>query len=258
MEKNQIQVWQNNVLEMTPIKFVNQTLEQKLIRQYQNNDELLNKSITVFILELEAHFSPNNKTDNFILKDIKNMILSICKNMSIEELFFASKLVRYGEIENVESYGRLTTQFVTKIIVGYKRWKRDLRLTYDLPISKRQEKQEFTDTEKQEILLKGYHRIFDEFKENPKLETLNGCAWLYDYLVKDLKEFCPTDDQIKLAKTKASQIGSKSFKSQSRKKGISEMKIKNDLEQMKKSGMSFIGITKTILLADYFERRLMF
>ncbi len=258
MEKNQIQVWQNNVVELTPIKFVNQTLEQKLIRKYQKDDELLNKSITVFILELEAHFAPNNKTDGFIIKDIKNMILSICKNLSIEELFFASKLVRYGEIKNVESYGRLTTQFVTKIVVGYKRWKRDLRLTYDLPLSNKESIPDYTDEQKQEILLKGYHRIFDEFKANPKLETLNGCAWLYDYLVKDLKEFCPTDEQIAVAKTKASQIGTKSFKSQSRKKGITEMKIKNDLNQMKKSGMSFIGITKTILLADYFEQRLMF
>ena len=258
MEKNQIQVWQNNVVELTPIKFVNQTLQQKLIRQYKNDDELLNKSITVFILELEAHFSPNNKTDGFIIKDIKNMILSICKNMSIEELFFASKLVRYGEIQNIESYGRLTTLFVTKIIIGYKSWKRELRMTHDLPLSHRQKKNDLTEKQKQEILLKGYHRIFDEFKQNPKLETLNGCAWLYDYLVKDLKEFCPTDDQIKLAKTKASQIGSKSWKSISRKKGMSEMKIKKDIEQIKKSGMPFVGITKTILLADYFKRRLMF
>lgn len=258
MEKNnELQIFNSDVLSMPKASFVNATLDQKKIRNFNKDNEILNKSITVFILELERHFSPKNKTDPFIIKDIKNMILSIGKNLSIEELFYASQLCRYGEIPNIESYGNLTTPFVVKIIVGYKKWKSNLRIVENLPLFKKTEKKPLTTDQKNEIMLKGYHRIFTEFKKNQSLETLQGCAWLYDYLVKDLQEFCPTDKEIAVAKTKASKIGLKSFKNDKRIKGIGEMQINRDIETLKKRGMTFKGIAKTLLLADYFKRRLL-
>ena len=168
--------------QLSEVAFLKENLDSAKIMNIQDS-ELKKKHIVLFVYELELHFAPDKKTDVLIMQDIEKMILSVFKTLSLNELYYASRLKRYGEIggEN-KAYGRITTEFVSQLLMDYKNWKRETLKKHNLPIAKKQPEAVMTDEEKEMLILSGLVTCYDYFVQNNKI--LLGYIWVYDHLAE--------------------------------------------------------------------------
>ncbi len=176
------------------IDFLRKNLETQKIVDIRDINHIKNH-VTMFVMELELHFAPDKKTEKLIIQDIEQMILSVFKTLSIHELYFASRLKRYGKIGGQnKSYGRITTEFVSQILMDYKNWKRETQRNNNLPMSKSLVKPSITEDEKNKLIISGMKKCFDYYESDQKI--LEGYVlFFYDVLFDD--GLLPTDKDSK-------------------------------------------------------------
>ena len=178
-----------NKLAVINPKASNQLSEGAFLKQNLDNTKIMNihdvelkkTHIALFVYELELHFAPDKKTEALIMQDIEKMILSVFKTLTINELYYAGQLKRYGEIgAGNKAYGRITTEFVSQLLVDYKNWKRETLKNHNLPIAKKEPEIIMPDAEKVRLIWNGLNTCFDYFIKNNEIPL--GYIWVYDHL----------------------------------------------------------------------------
>lgn len=137
--------------------------------------------IAAMLLKVSNLSGLKGSLDAINVTDIVQMILITCKTLSIEEIYKAFQMERYSLYESkTEHFGLFNSDYVGQIIKKYKDWKLKEQREGNFSIQPKIELQEITESEKEEILIKGIVRVFDEFKETSEMPEPNN--YIFDAL----------------------------------------------------------------------------
>lgn len=181
-------------------------------------------------------------------KDISKMIKAHYSNLSLEEIVYAFELERYGKLEpKTEHFQMVNAEYVAKVINKYKDWLQRVRRENNIAISKPQEDlPTISDKEKNNILIQGCIRCYNEFKETGLVKE--GNAHIYDFMMDDLKIHQFTKDE----KNASIKIARRQLFEES--KTLDRSKSKSIINTLKSNQNSLvIAKSKRLLLTNYFN-----
>lgn len=167
-------------LELLPLPFVRHITANGVKVRDMDDVDLINACMLLFPYEARA-FKITEPITDFDKKELKYMVKTRCKSLTIEEIHYAFKLERLGELskERTPHYNRMDCEFVGRIINKYVEWKSELRRRANIE-EVAQQIPEPTLEEKKEWLRNGTMRAYDHYKEHGSLET--GMSYVYDVL----------------------------------------------------------------------------
>jgi len=167
---------------LSNLKFVKDINNQTRIDEITNLQEFKDQLAIIFtnvslMIGIKDPISDLNKTD------IKEMILMRFKELSLDELCYAFKLERYGDLgDKTGHYQLFNADYVSTVLYKYKKWKVDIIRNN---LTNRPMKQESTISEedKENIMLEAVDRVEREIKHNKKIT--GTYTHVYDYLYKE-------------------------------------------------------------------------
>jgi hypothetical protein len=162
------------------ISFLKDTSNQVKIREINNSFELTKQLAFVFA-EVALLAGIKEEISDFVKKDIKTLILTKYKNLSVDEISYAFRLERYKSYNEItEHYNQFTTSYVSSILDKYVEWKQNTMREKNILIGSPKEKV-VTEEERKAIRLQFLKNVYEEVKEYGKSRD----AWLlYDELVE--------------------------------------------------------------------------
>lgn len=181
-------------------------------------------------------------------KDISKMIKAHYSNLSLEEIVYAFELERYGKLEpKTEHFQMVNAEYVAKILNKYKDWLQKVRRENNIALSQQKiELPSITEKEKQNILIQGCIRCYNEYKESGLVKE--GNSHIYDFMFDDLKIHQFTVDEKNAAISASKRQLQEESKTLDRKNAKSILKaLENDKSSI------VINKSKRLLLTNYFN-----
>mgnify|MGYP003131478162 CR=1 FL=1 len=181
-------------------------------------------------------------------QDISKMIRAHYNNLSLEEIVYAFELERYGKLEpKTEHFQLVNAEYVAKVLNKYKDWLQKVRRENNISLSKPQEAlPDISEKEKNNILIQGCIRCYNEFKESGLVKE--GNAHIYDFMFDDLKIHQFTVDK----KNAAISVSKRQLQEES--KTLDRTTAKNILKQLQNDKSTvIINKSKRLLLTNYFN-----
>ena len=200
-----------------------------------------------------------SEIDDFVIEDITKMIFYAYSDLTVEEIYKAFELERYGVYENkTDHYQLFNAEYISTVLKKYKTWKHNIKTHHNItPDSKTNE--EMSEEEKDKIVENGVNRFYEEYKTNKTIE--DPSEYIFDHLIKkgliknnnNPKVLEYYQGHLQLAKT---QLQKENAHSSSLDKA-DRQRLKIDLEQIV-SGHSpkIILRAKKNILAEYFEAQI--
>ena len=112
--------------------------------------------------------------------DIREMFLMRFKMLSFDEISYAFKLERYGNLGNrIEHYQLFDAKYVSEVLDKYLLWKKNKIVQHNLNTSKNNNK-ELSKKESEFIMIEAVDRIEKEYKSNK--EITGAFTHVYGYL----------------------------------------------------------------------------
>ena len=183
-----------------------------------------------------------------LITDINEMILMRFKELSLDEVYYAFKLYRYGVIgEDLQSYGQFNSMFVQKLLTAYKNYKvQEIRKNN---IKNEKEEQTLSEEEKELRVLLGLKRAYDEYCKG---EDFGVGYYLYDYLNK--KGFVNISNEDKYKALDLARLKLVSRTNAKRERGL-KFDLKKELQRINsKLDDDVIQVAKTESLKLIFEQ----
>lgn len=113
-------------------------------------------------------------------KDIAEMITTVFSGLSFEELDYAFKMHRYGQLgEKVQHYELFNAEYVSEILVRYQKWLRSTRITLGLPMGVQKKQEGPTEEEKQNLINNGILKCYETYLISGMIES--GYTWVYHH-----------------------------------------------------------------------------
>ncbi len=201
-----------------------------------------------------------SEIDDFVIEDITKMIFYAYSDLTVEEIYKAFELERYGVYENkTDHYQLFNAEYISTVLKKYKTWKHNIKTHHNItPDSKTNE--EMSEEEKDKIVENGVNRFYEEYKANKTIE--DPSEYIFDHLIKkgliknnnNPKVLEYYQGHLQLAKT---QLQKENTHSSSLDKA-DRQRLKIDLEQIV-SGHSpkIILRAKKNILAEFFEKQIL-
>lgn len=199
-----------------------------------------------------------SEQDDFVIEDITKMIFYAYSDLTIEEIYKAFELERYGIYENkTEHFQLFNSDYISTILKKYRVWKNNTKIHHNITEEKKSTS-EISEEAKENILINGVNRVFKEYQET---KTIDGpTEYLFDFLVEKGKIKTKGNEtlvlyyQIKLEEAKLQlkkETETAEIKSPAQKK-----QLRVDLERiiLGQSGKILIRAKKNILL-EYFNKQ---
>lgn len=201
-----------------------------------------------------------SEQDDFVIEDITRMIFYAYSDLTIEEIYKAFELERYGVYENkTEHFQLFNAEYISTVLKKYKAWKYNIKKQHNISPTM-QNTTEISEEEKDAIVEKGVNRFYEEYKATKTIE--DPSEYIFDHLIKKgliknnnnpkLLEYY--QNHLQLAKEQLQKENSKS----STMDAAERQKLKIDLEQII-SGHSpkIILRAKKNILAEFFEKQML-
>lgn len=165
--------------ESSPVAFIKENYNYIKLRYKQSEPEI---RITIGAAMVKAAGHIGIKTIDMPNKqDISRMILSSYNDLTLEEIYKAFELERYGNYdEKTEHFQLFNAEYVAAILKKYKNWKQTTKMQHN--ISPPSSLPEITESKKEEILVNGIIRVFDEYETTGIMPEPNN------YIFDDLYE----------------------------------------------------------------------
>ena len=182
--------------------------------------------------------------DDINKRDIKQLLITRFKSLSIPDIYYAFKNERYGVYDAKTShYGLFNAEYVSDILKKYQNWKIEQIKTHN--IKKEKILTEKKPIDKIKILENGVQRVCLEYLSTGKIELKE--PQIYDYL--DSKGEMPKCNEYKnKIMKKAKEIA----KTEQKKDIIRKMR-----KNLTKTSKEYIVlIAKNLCLMDYFDKKL--
>lgn len=260
-EQLALKQYDNLVLEcsLAPVSFLKKNYEFKKIR-----DRRTEPNITTFLgitwLKICMLCGIKQNQSSEVWQDITNLIFSYYSDLTVEEIFKAFELERFGEYpERTEHYQFFNSEYVSAVLKKYKVWKNNTKIQHN--ITKPENVAllpSISDSQKEEILIKGIVRVFSEYKQTKTLpepnthifdELLNRGLILGANTPKLEKYYADKMEEAKqeLKKELEADKSTANF--------IQRKTIAREIEQILQGGSNKIIVkTKKIVLKEYFDK----
>lgn len=167
-------------MELAPLQFLRDVIKHEKIKNMDSYEQ--KKQIALF-RAAQAEMAGGLEIGDIYKKEITELIIRRHGNLSINELYYAFKLDRFGEFEKpTPHYGNFNTQYVAQVLRKYSDWRQKVRYDHKLPISAPETTTEITDDEKKLILYEGVMEEFDHYKNARMIR--DGKTYIYDLLAE--------------------------------------------------------------------------
>ena len=114
-------------------------------------------------------------------RDIMKMILTTCSDLTIEEIYKAFELERYGEYgQKTEHFQLFNADYIAKIIAKYREWKLQIKTQHNISLTLLKEKNEEKVSAEEQKLIMGnaIKRLYYEFLESGEVSI--PCSYIFD------------------------------------------------------------------------------
>ena len=160
--------------ESTSVAFVKECYEFKKIRDRQHEPNF-NNVVGLMVTKISALAGITNEIDMATKSDLLRFIKTRCGDITLEEIYKAFELERYNEYpEKSKHFQLFGTEYFSEVIKKYRVWKNELKIQKNI---NREENTpllpSISDSQKEEILIKGIVRVFSEYKTTKILPEPN-------------------------------------------------------------------------------------
>lgn len=242
---------------VSPVQFLKNNLRNKKIKERVTEPDI-KVLIGLMIVKIGTLSGMKNQIDFLIAQDILKMIFSVYKELTIEEIYKAFELERYGAYdEKTDHFQLIDADYVAKILKKYKVWKQKIRTHHNIN-SDTLQIEAMTESQKDEIVESGVNRFFEEYKKSKTIE--DPSEYIFDHLVKKgliknnnnpkLLEYYQNHLQIAREQLEKENSQSVSVDKSER------LQIKIDLEQIVAGSSPKILLrAKKNILTEFFEKQ---
>ena len=144
------------------------------------------------LVKIAGMMGIKSEFDQFTKQDIVKMILSSFKELSIEEIYKAFELERYGVYEvKTDHFQLFDANYVSEILNKYRRWKIQEKKTLNLEAPKTEI--EVTEEDKENIRLEFLKTVFEDLKNN----GYSSDAWQFFFDLEKSGKIKLTDEEKK-------------------------------------------------------------
>lgn len=152
----------------------------------------MKKQIAMCMIATSEQMRVTNPISDIDKKEIQELILSKYKRLSINEVYYAFKLERFGEYgEQISHFNRFDVIYVGQILERYRQWKQKTKIEHN--ISAVEKKQTATEKEKQYWINRGVTELLEHFEVHR--EIMEGKSYIYD--IFDEMGLMPQDKEYK-------------------------------------------------------------
>lgn len=244
---------------LTPVQFLKGNLSNKKIRDRKTEPEI-KILIGIMFAKIGTLSGIKNEIDSMIAQDILKMIFNAYGNLTLEEIYKAFELERYGGYEEkTPHFQMIDADYVSKILKKFIHWKHNIRMQHNISADTLK-LEAITESQKEKMVQDGVNIFYEQYKIDKTIE--DPSEYVFDYLVQKgiiknngnpkLLEYY----QLHLQKSKEQLEKENSAKISSDK--LERQKLKVDLEEII-AGYSpkIILRAKKNILAEYFEKQIL-
>ena len=179
---SQTVIFQEKKQQLSEIPFLRDSLIQKKIREIDDSVEL-SSQITLWIATTANICGIKEAVPEFNKKDIVTMILTKYKSFSVDELHYAFKMERYGNLgEKTHHYQSFDSSFISTVFEKYKIWKQKQMIEHNIH-KKIEVAESQSETEKQYWINRGVTSCLEYFEKHRHIEI--GNVFVYEILYDD-------------------------------------------------------------------------
>lgn len=244
--------------EASPVNFLRENYSNKRIRE-RSKDIDFKMMLSLALTKICAYAGIKDEgLSSFDAEDIIKMILSAYNSLTLEEVYKAFELERYGVYKDkTQHYQLFNAEYVSAVLKKYNSWKQITKIEHN--IQPENKIPEMSDTQKKEIVNNGVLRVFNEYKETGIIAE--PCTHVFDELYER--------GHIKGGETPALQAYYQKKYQQAQTEVEAEMKqetagsvadlrnIREELEKIQQGASEKIIVrTKRIILSEYFDKLL--
>lgn len=185
-------------------------------------------------------------------KDIHRMILMVYSDLTLEEIYKAFELERYGLYGvKTEHYQQFNADYVSNVLQKFKKWRQEARMQHNISADQKSEpKVELSEQEKRDLMDKAIIRSFDEYLANSEISI--PCGHIFDELY-ERKMFPENTDYQKKYQIAKFQI-EKELKSEKSPHRQERLKIKEAIESLgNTNNEKVLARAKMLVLKEYFD-----
>lgn len=245
---------------LAPVQFLKSNLENKKIRERTTEPDI-KMLIGIMLTKILTLSGIKNEIDSLIGQDITKMIFSTYGDLTVEEIYKAFELERYGSFEDkTEHFQLFNADYIAKVLKKYKNWKHNIKTHHDISLNKTLQLDAITESQKETILQNGVNRMYQEYKLSKTIE--DPSEYIFDFLIEKGKIKNNSNPKVleyyqqHLQKAKR-QLEIETSKQMSSSKS-ERTQIKIDLDEII-AGFSpkIIIRAKRNILSEYFEKQIL-
>jgi hypothetical protein len=246
--ENKISIYNEKVVSLTPIQFLNSVFSHKSICEMDSYE--MKKQIILSLVATKEQMRVTSEISDIDKKEIQELILSRYKRLSVNEIYYAFKLERFSEYgDQISHYNRFDVIYFGQIMERYKEWKRKTKSEHN--ISFIEKPKELSDGQKQYWINKGVSDCVEYFEEHRQIE--DGKTYVYQIIYDD--GHLPTDvDYKKRVHKDALEALDFEYRNKKPTSLADKRKIKELLENLyEKNNGKVIAKCHEIALAEFFR-----
>lgn len=244
-------IYNEKKMALGPVDFLNDVLHHVHVADMNSHERT--KQFGIAFTAIAESMRITNPIDAFDKSDIKDLILTRFKRLSINEIYYAFKLERYVSYgEPTKHYNRFNAQYVATVLEKYVLWKIDTRQKHNLSIAKEEEEKSVSEEEKQYWINRGVTSCLEHFIEHRSI--LDGKAYIYDILYE--LDYLPKDVEYK-KRVHADAVEALKFEYENKKakSTLDKKDIKLTLNEITNHGNEKVKIRcYNIALREFFQK----
>ena len=201
-----------------------------------------------------------NEIDDFNKQDIMKMILSAYSGLTIEELYKAFELERYGKYDDKTDHFQLfNADYISKILTKYKKWKQNMKIQHNISsTSLLPALPEKTESQLKEIMSEAIINKYNEYVETGEISEPS--THIFDELLdRGIIKSANTPQISKYYLDKVEQARIEIKRELSQTKTINKTEVNNiklELDKIKNGNSTKVQIrAKRIVLKEFFDKQ---
>ena len=248
-----------NKCDNSPSVFVKENYSNSKIRKSKNEPNF-KMTLAVMLTKICALAGIKNEVDSFNVSDINKFILTACSDLSLEEIYKAFELERFGSYkEKTAHFNLFNAEYCASIIKKYRLWKLDIMKQHNISKPVNPNLPKITPDKQREIMDNALVRVFEEFKQLKSLPQPSN--YIFDELVeRGIIKLGVTEKLIayyEATTEKAKRELQEELESQKKTTTdkLLNRSIKEQLEKIEKGNSeSVYARVKKIVLTEYFQK----
>ncbi|WP_395073849.1 hypothetical protein [Flavobacterium sp.] len=244
--------------EVMPSTFLKQNYNLKKIRS-RLSEPNFSTLVGVLITNISVLGGIKEEIDFATKADLFRNIKNYCSDLTLEEIYKAFELERYGEYLTKSNHFQLFgTDYFSEVIKKYREWKRNTLTEHNIIMEVKNQLPEISESQKTQIVTNGIIRAFNEFKENKIISE--PCVHIFDELLSRGFIIGANSDKLvsyyaKKQNEAKDQLEKEILYEISNSYSSERKKLQNILEEILKGDSNKIVIrTKKIVLQEYFSK----